>query len=561
MDNRYFQKLPLFVKIVLIVLFTLNICLLIGLNAATSLNRTETAHLGSAAYLWNTGKFDLFHVNPPLTRFTVGLPIILNAPKYDWKSYSPRPQDRSEWATGAAFIAANDANTIRWLTFLGRCTLIPFILIGSWYGFKLASEMFGYPAGLIFITLWTFSPLFLGWGATLCPDMTAAALGMPAVYYFRRWLLAHSWKTAIIAGIGIGLLPLAKITWIIAFGLFPFIWILSKNKPPLKQLCVILLTALYILNTGYLFDGSFRLLKEYTFISKTLRGDSVNRFGDSILGYIPVPLPSEFVQGIDTQRRDFERGLESYLFGKHQKHGWRYYYFIVFVLKEPLGTILLAAIAAWIVMSQKKYRGLWNDEILIFVPFFILLFVLCSQNGISVHPRYMLPILPFLYLFVARIGKAFEYKQRLIQIITVICLGWTMMSSIYSYPYSMAYFNELIPVKERPEYLLGSNIDWGQSAYFLKSWLEKHPEASQIRIEYHSPEGIERIGITAQGVPPSKPEPGWFAIDVNGLYSPDGKYAYFKQFEPIAIIGNSIFVYHLSEYNIKRAEKTGKNTL
>ena len=84
------------VAIAVVFLLLLQGILLAYLNWATSLNRTEVGHLGAAVYFWKTGRFDVFHVNPPLTRMIDGLPILLAAPEYDWKSYSPRPQDRSE---------------------------------------------------------------------------------------------------------------------------------------------------------------------------------------------------------------------------------------------------------------------------------------------------------------------------------------------------------------------------------------------------------------------------------------------------------------------------------
>jgi hypothetical protein len=47
-----------------------------------------------------------------------------------------------------------------------------------------------------------------------------------------------------------------------------------------------------------------------------------NCFEKTPLAYLPVPLPSNFIQGIDTQRLDFERGLPSYLRGEWSDHGW-----------------------------------------------------------------------------------------------------------------------------------------------------------------------------------------------------------------------------------------------
>ena len=68
-------------------------------------------------------------------------------------------------------------------------------------------------------------------------------------------------------------------------------------------------------------------------------------------GAIPVPLPADFVQGIDVQRLDFERGMPSYLRGQWAEHGWWYYYLYVMVVKMPLGTwglaLLAVAAAVW----------------------------------------------------------------------------------------------------------------------------------------------------------------------------------------------------------------------
>ena len=123
-----------------------------------------------------------------------------------------------------------------------------------------------------------------------------------------------------------------------------------------------------------------------------------NRFAGTWLGKIPVPLPADFVQGIDTQRYDFKRGLPSYLRGQWADHGWWYYYLYALAIKEPLGTWCLAAlaigatmldIAGWLSESQDRtaltpspspaecgasagHREIcsasWRDEVLVLAP-------------------------------------------------------------------------------------------------------------------------------------------------------------------------------------------------
>lgn len=548
------------------VLLLIQTALLIGLNWTTSLNRTEVGHLGAAVYFWKTGRFDVFHVNPPLSRVVCGLPVMIASPEYDWKSYSPRPQDRSEWSLGSSFIYANMPEKVRQCVFLARCSLIPLILLGSWFGYRFASELYGHEAGIVFLVLWTFSPLVLGWGATICPDVVAASLGIVAAYAFWRWLKSPTWGKATLAGLTLGLLPLSKMTWVIAFPLWIFIWPLwtipkpsgeSAVKPGWKQILLIMFIAVYTINMGYGFDGSFRQLKDYSFTSQSLTGlepvensytiKPGNRFEKSFIGNIPVPLPAEFVQGIDTQRRDFERGIESYFRGATSEHGWWYYYAYLLAIREPLGIIVMALIAVCVSFFRKDYDSGWRDEIVLVLPFLSIFVLVSSQTGFSIHPRYIIPALPFAYIWISKLGRSFLLKQKLVSVTTACCLIWLIAGSIWYYPHSMSCFNETIGgAKNAPKHLLGSNIDWGQNLYFLKNWYEKHPDARPLFVSYSGAESLERLGMDETGTIPAEIKPGWYAIDVNELYGTK-LFEPFKKLQPSDYIGYSIYIYHITE--------------
>jgi hypothetical protein len=77
-------------------LLLVQVVLLVALNWRTAPNQTEVGHMGAAVYLWNAGKFDVYHVNPPLVRAISGLPVVLCGPRYDWTYYSTSPANRCE---------------------------------------------------------------------------------------------------------------------------------------------------------------------------------------------------------------------------------------------------------------------------------------------------------------------------------------------------------------------------------------------------------------------------------------------------------------------------------
>ena len=155
---------------------------------------------------------------------------------------------------------------------------------------------------------------------------------------------------------------------------------------------------LYTLNMGYLFDGTFRPLGKYVFNSRVVSRPEIrsnqrrwrNRFAGTWLGEIPVPLPADFVQGIDTQRLDFERGLPSYLRGEWADHGWWYYYLYALAIKEPLGTWCLVALAIGVTIFGQGYSASWRDEMVVLVPFLVIFVLRQQSNGFfssfALHP-------------------------------------------------------------------------------------------------------------------------------------------------------------------------------
>lgn len=570
-----------------IALLTIQAILLIGLNWTASCNRTEHGHIGAAVYFWHTGRFDIFCVNPPLTRIISGVPILLANPNYDWKTYSPRRRQRAEFSLGSAFLEANEPGKIRAVLFFARTALIPLILLGSVYGWRFASRLYGAAGGFVFLILWVFSPLMLGWGATLCPDAASAAVGLIGLYTFCRWLRRPDWPRTLTAGVCLGLMPLTKTTWIIAFPLYFALWAFwcltssgkktksqtqdpaesqagggaearGSSRPGFLRLAVILAAGLYILNMGYMFDGSFQPLKKYQFLSRALSGieteeenQTGNRFGDSRLGNIPIPLPADFVLGIDIQKSDFERGRSSYLNGVTAPRGWKSYYLWVVLFKEPIGTLVLFLLAVGTMFWYPPRR----EELPVLFTGLTLFIFVSAQDGLSMHPRYILPALGFFYLFAARTGRLLIGANRPAKAAAAIGLAAVVLASLMWYPHSISYFNTLAGgAAGGPRHLLDSSADWGQAKYFLRGYCRRHPE-EQILTNAVGPADVKKLSadnlryIEPPGDRPdeSKPlAPGTYALSVNDIFG-DDRYAPLRGIKPIHRIGAAIWIYRLEE--------------
>ena len=534
----------------------------------------EVAHLPAGLCIWKTGQFNVYSVNPPLIKTVAAIPSLFVSHEWNWRFYSTISIDRREFALGSDFILANSDHFFFLFT-LARWACIPFSLLGAYICFLWAKELYGIAAGIVALLAWCFSPMVLGFGSLITPDVGSAALGITATYAFWHWLKKNSWKQTWIVGLLLGLAELTKFTLILFYALWPLIWvmwyILSRKNPSVVtlkmqslQLATIFAVSVLVINMGYTFDGSLTPMKSYHFVSKTFCGTneegkiiSSNRFRDTWLGEIPVPLPKQYICGIDVQKRDFEGKMPSYLRGEWKDDGWYHYYIYGLLIKEPLGTWGLIFLAVFVGFFQKGYASACRDEIMLLFPLLGLLLFVSSQNGFSHHIRYVLPIFPFAFIWMSKVAKSFEMNHRVMKILVSMCLIWSVGSSLHYYPHSMSYFNELVGGPKNGHYHLGnSNTDWGQDLLYLKRWLEKHSEVTLDTIGYDMPlTDTSLVGIHTKKYPPRFPEPGWHAISVNQIHNRGGEYEYFLKFKPYDMIGYSIYIYNITPDEANRVRR------
>jgi hypothetical protein len=103
-----------------------------------------------------------------------------------------------------------------------------------------------------------------------------------------------------------------------------------------------------------------------------------------------------------------------------------------------------------------------------------------SQTGFAVHSRYIIPILPLLYILASKSAYTINRSNIFTVSISVIII-WMVFSNMYRYPCSISYFNELAGSPDNwHRCLSGSNIDWGQDLYKLKDWITKNPDAKPL---------------------------------------------------------------------------------
>lgn len=544
----------------------------------------EVGHLPAGLAHWQSGVFDLYRVNPPLVRTWAALLPYLCGARLDFagRKFTSGTLERAEFDVGNRWLETDVHGFLADLL-AARLMCLAFAAAGAGLCWRWASAWYGPRAGCAALALWSFSPLILGHAAMITPDVGSASLGGWAVYLFWRWLTDPAWRTganvratwrrAVAAGVALGLALLTKFTLLALAPLFVGAFCLGvlcgwwRDRLQLRcvQFAGLAVLALYTINLGYGFEQTLRPLGEYRFGSHFLRapdGDDLvlsNRFADTWLAAVPVPLPANYVRGIDNQKRDFDQKMMSYLRGEWRLGGWWYYYLYAAVIKEPIGNLVLLVLAAGALPTLSGQRR--RDTLLFLVaPGLLLLALVSSQTGFNHHLRYLLPAYPFAYVFAAHVfGPHAQRRWRWWPACGGVCLVAGAASSLAHFPHSMSYFNELIGgPRQAPQHLHNSNLDWGQDLSLLVRWSQAHPAARPLCVVFSGgfdseqypgwgPD-VEHRFINAQEADELRRgvRHGWYALSVGKIFDPPAEgdpYRLFRERPPDDMVGYSIYIY------------------
>ncbi len=452
----------------------------------------EPGHLVAGLSHWRFGRFEVYRVNPPLVKMVAALPVMAVGYEEDWSSFYEGPGARPEMAMGEDFVAANGERSFflfmiaRWacipFSWIGAitCYLWARDLYGRPAGLLAAALWCFEPNILAHGSLMTPDIGGTALGVAACytfwrwlknPTWTQAALTGVVLG------LAELAKTTLIL-----FYPLWPLMWIVYRMGNAECGRRSRDSIPhsafrtphsflreAAMLALRMLIGLYILNLGYAFEGTATQLKDFHFVSDLFTGKngqeprvesrepdnpqaqrhsrdvgnpdqsfiphsairtphSVNRFSNTWLGHLPVPLPKNYLLGIDLQQKDFEHyGRPSYLRGEWRDTGWWYYYLYAALIKVPLGLWMLALLALVMTLVKTTHSEFpvaslaaakdssiphsairiphWKDSFILLTPAVVIFTVASMKCGFSEHFRYVLPCFPFVFIWIGRVAS------------------------------------------------------------------------------------------------------------------------------------------------------------
>lgn len=537
------KHLPQWLTVGLLILF-----FALALTSAVRKSPTmdEQNHIARGAAYLGTGDPRLSVEHPPLVNVISALPVHLLL-------HPQLPLETIWWETGEwyhfadLFLWETNANAGQ-IVFLARLPVMGLGMLLVALVQRWGTQRFGAWGGLLAAVFSALDPNILAHARLSTTDLGGTFFALLAVYAIWSTLRRPSLGRVLASGVALGLAFAAKLSTLTFGPILALVvgvhWFLDTERG-VRDFTKWAGAALGV--------GILALLvvwASYRFQVGALEG----------VGMVPAPF---YVRGIRAVMGFATGGRPGYLLGQVSTEGWWYYFPVAFAVKTPLPT-LLALLGASVLAIARPSR----DDLILLLP--TLIYFLASMVArLNLGYRHLLPILPFLYIHLGRllrpVRRGLDRRGRLVQgLVVVLLVGWLGVVAAGIYPHFLAYFNPLAGGPERGwRVLADSNIDWGQDLEGLQTWMEQEG-VDRVHLAWFGSARPEYYGIDyvlLPGIPygfslwpdppfdPQGPEPGVYAISVSNLVGaalPDPEiYAWFREREPDAKIGYSVFVFRV----------------
>jgi hypothetical protein len=510
----------------------------LGAARAASVTFDEGPHLAAGYSALRTGDLRLqpIHIHPPLANALAAAPLLLDPSL-------PDPRAVSGWEI-ASLSAVSDA--VVWQNphpaRLALVTRLPIILLAVLAGalvYRWAADLGGDKAGLLALGLYALDPNVVAHGSLVTTDMAVTALGLLTFFLLHRYL--HHPSRARLAGVGLvlGLALASKVSALLLVPLVGAVLVLRSRREfsqGLRAWLVVVLFAFVVLWAVYGFE--LRPLPELS-------------------ASLPLPAATH-VEIYRSLQEHYRLGHPAFLMGQNSEQGWWTYFPLALVIKTPLPTLTLLALALVTALYRRSPPGLP----LALFPLVHLSTALFSS--VNIGYRHLLPALPFLYIFIAsgkwQVASGKFYVLRFT--FYVLLFAWLVVGAARVYPYPLTYFNELAGGPEGGyHWLVDSNLDWGQNLWALRDWM-RDEGVERVYYSHFSPARPQVYGVEVDWLPPDPravpfapldPAPGIYAIGatvLQGAYTPDvNTFAWFRGQAPLARLGHALFIYEVPPHD------------
>lgn len=537
--------------------------------------------------------------HPPLIKDLAAIPLLflnLNSP-FETGAWERGMRDAGQWYFGRdlLFTVGNDAQKIM---FWMRLPMILLTILFCFLVFKWSRELFGNTAAILILIISAFSPTVLAHGRFVTTDLGATIGIFAATYFFWRFLKNPNLKNIFWAGIIFGLAQLTKFSVFLLvpfFAVMAIVWIIVQfwqkqtggsfwryaGKIIGGLLLIGFIGVALVISPVYQFHvhnyPPERQLEDAADILSSFGFRPIVNLNLWLISQPVFRALGQYMLGLLMVVQRAAGGNTTYFLGEVSAAGWWYYFPVVYFLKETLALHILTLAALifcgfkiWRWQKNNRYNHLYSfgkhlhrhfPEFLM-LSFIAFYWIYSMQSNLNIGVRHVLPTFPFIFMLVgSQIVKLISRNKKAVffkSAVLAILLAWGVFSVVKTYPHFLAYFNESIGGPQNGyKYVTDSNLDWGQDLKRLADFVNENG-IEKIKLDYFGwSESAHYLGDKRENLKREDSEQkGWLAVSATFLQTScpnnashckleERTYRWLDQYEPVAKIGYSIFVYEL----------------
>jgi hypothetical protein len=254
-------------------------------------------------------------------------------------------------------------------------------------------------------------------------------------------------------------------------------------------------------------------------------------------------------------------GNTIYFLGQIRGSGGWIYFPVLFLLKEPIPTLIIVFLALvlalwWTVKNILSRESTMKDRVMAYLTrrfaefslasFIVLYWGYSMRSPLNIGIRHILPTIPLIFILAAVVWKKWIMQlhwtgaagfagaltsvarsfawSAIKYIFLILLLLWLTFETFFAAPYFLSYFNEFGGgVWGGYHFVTDSNYDWGQDLIRLQSWVDANPQVNKIAVDYFGG-GDPQYYLGAKDVPwsssmgdPANQGIHWLAVSVNTL--------------------------------------------
>ncbi|HAM38482.1 MAG TPA: hypothetical protein DCP53_03690 [Elusimicrobia bacterium] len=398
--------------------------------------------------------------------------------------------------------------------------------------FKWSLELWGVTSAFFSLFFFLLCPNIIGWAGFSNTDFGLTVMIFLTTHCFYLHLKNPDKSNLILTGILFGLTQATKVTAILLYPTFLFLgifyYLLINEKYSITKILlsisIIFLIGFCITSLTYMFSGIHNYFKG---IRQVL---DVQNIGGDV-----------FVNGT--------------IFPK----GNKYYFIYSFLIKNSIPFIVLFLLSIIkSIFTKKSKEDIFKLVSLITIP--VSLFIIASLSKRQLGLRYILPIYPFLFIF---LGSLFNNINRKTIYFLIPLIVWMIFNNLSVHPNYLTFFNEFAGGSKNGYKHLVYDLDYGQDIKNIKKYLNPQNELilayfGNVKPEYYQID--YQYGLLVSEIPDTMRlkkinslNPKRELLAVSSLIYQMARikdefiFDWLKTYKPIDIVGNTILLYDITK--------------